>query len=65
MTAINDYELVRPLYEQLTDRFQMLLETLLGDSKIRFHAIEARAKAVDSFAEKISRFGKQYSDPLT
>lgn len=53
----------RGLYEQYASRLQALLTDVLGSSGIDVVQIEARAKTVESFVEKIGRKGHD-DDPL-
>lgn len=59
-----EYQKVRPLYESLGSRVSSLLQDIAIQKRIEIHAIEYRAKTLESFREKISRPGKQYEDPL-
>jgi ppGpp synthetase/RelA/SpoT-type nucleotidyltranferase len=61
---VHNYERIRPIQQQFTDRLTELLRALLAQSNIRFHTVESRTKEVSSFAEKIKRPGKSYTDPL-
>lgn len=58
------YKKIRPTYERFSERLSDLILTLLAESKIRIHAIEKRAKDVDSFQQKLQKPEKQYDDPL-
>lgn len=49
---------------QFARRIESLCRDLLDQKHISFHAIEVRAKSVESFLEKAARPGKSYSDPL-
>lgn len=62
--AVEKYQLMRSLYEGYALKLQVLLEDILVSEKIKYQVIEARAKDVQSFQEKILRPGKSYSDPL-
>ena len=55
---------LRPTYVRFVEKLELLLEELLQLSNVRYHAIEGRAKTVESFYEKLNRPGKQYVDPL-
>jgi putative GTP pyrophosphokinase len=59
-----DYEAVRPLYEQWTKRVAALLQVML-EEEIEGLAISARAKTVESFMDKVFERDKNYDDPLT
>jgi len=63
--ATDKYKAVYPTYVQFTQRLDDLLKGLLEAENIKYDKIEARAKTIDSFEEKISRPGKTYSDPLS
>lgn len=58
------YRAQRPLFEQFSERLYTLVEVLLDAAPIDVAALEARAKTVDSFVEKIYRKGQKYGDPL-
>ena len=55
---------LKPQYERFANKLASLLTDILRQQSISCHAIEHRAKSVDSFKEKITRAGKDYSDPL-
>ena len=59
------YKLLHPTIEVYSERLKALLFDIARNKKIHVHAIEARAKAIDSFAEKIARPGRSYKDPLS
>lgn len=59
------YRAVRGAYESLTERLRGLIVDLLSDAGIEVIQIEARAKDISSFQEKIARKGAKYKDPLT
>lgn len=66
-----DFDLIVAQYREewenwraLAQRLQILLTDLLKAEQITVHAVESRAKSVDSFAEKINRPGKNYTTPL-
>jgi len=59
------YRTVRGNYESLTQRLHALIVDLLSDAGIEVIQIEARAKDISSFQEKIARKGAKYRDPLT
>lgn len=65
MDHVKDYLAKYPLYESLSQRLKILLKDVADAANIDLHAIEARAKTPDSFASKITRPGKDYSDPLS
>lgn len=62
---VHQYEQLRPRYERFTERLAGLLRELLDTEKIDYETFEARTKTVERFADKITRPGKAYSDPLT
>lgn len=62
--SIEAYTVIRPLIENLTVRLKALLADVANEYSIDYHAIEVRAKTVESFSEKIKRPGKEYSNPL-
>ncbi|EKA7361412.1 TPA: hypothetical protein NJ597_003262 [Vibrio parahaemolyticus] len=61
---IDEYKGLYPIYVAYTQRLHLLIEELLNQNEIKYHLVESRAKDVDSFAEKISRPTKNYTDPL-
>lgn len=62
---INEYNQVYPTYVQFVNKLQKLLTELLEESKIEhLNPLEFRAKDPKSFAEKIQRPDKNYTDPL-
>ncbi|MEU4367350.1 GTP pyrophosphokinase [Micromonospora chersina] len=62
--VVEEYRSARGFYESLTNRLRILVEDLLAGEGKEVVQIEARAKDVESFAEKLSRRGKNYEDPL-
>ena len=58
------YEEVFPTYQAFSTKLKTLLVDLLDASEIKYQIVEARAKDVSSFADKIKRPGKSYKDPL-
>ena len=54
---------MRPKYVELAESLRRLLNSLLEAESISA-SIEARAKTLGSFAEKVARDGKSYTDPL-
>ncbi|HCA17223.1 MAG TPA: hypothetical protein DEO64_08835 [Alcaligenes faecalis] len=64
MGVIDRYREKRPIYESLSQRLRHLLHDIVKENGIELHAIEARAKTLDSFAEKTNRPGKAYTNPL-
>ncbi|MCG7349720.1 GTP pyrophosphokinase [Sphingomonas sp. ACRSK] len=53
-----------PIYEGYAKNLESLIRTILLSKRIPFHIVESRAKAVQSFRDKISRRGKKYVNPL-
>ncbi len=62
---ILEYEALYPTYQQYVERLKQLLEQLLSAHGVPYHAIEARAKTVASFGEKLQRPGKGYENPVS
>ncbi|MGM4918293.1 GTP pyrophosphokinase [Tardiphaga sp. 813_E8_N1_3] len=62
--VVEKYQSARPVYEGYALKLKMLLHDILESKNIKYQVIEARAKDVQSFQEKISRPGKSYSQPL-
>lgn len=58
------YRTERPRYERFTGEVRELLRKLLSHESIKA-TIETRTKDVDSFAAKITRPGKTYTNPLS
>jgi len=58
------YRALRPQYERFAVKLKSLLEDLLQAQGIKFQVVESRAKAGDSFTEKLERGGKTYAKPL-
>ncbi|MFG3297611.1 GTP pyrophosphokinase family protein [Micromonospora chersina] len=59
-----EYRAARGTYETFSLRLQSLIVDLLKDAGIDFIQVEARAKDVDSFVEKIGRKGAKYQNPI-
>lgn len=62
---VHRYASDRPLYESYSSKLQSLLTSLLESKDFKYQVVEARAKDVSSFRDKITRPGKSYSDPLS
>jgi putative GTP pyrophosphokinase len=62
--AVQAYQDQRPTYERFALKLRRLLEELLEDYAFG-ETIEYRTKEVDHFREKVTRVGKNYTDPLT
>lgn len=58
-----EYQSVRPVYEKLTLKLQVLFDELLKSEGIKA-TIESRTKEIKSLEGKIGRPGKAYTDPL-
>jgi putative GTP pyrophosphokinase len=61
---IDEYQARRPIYERYCLKLQSLLEDLLSSSGITYQVVEARAKTISSFIEKLDREGKSYTNAL-
>lgn len=61
--CIAEYRVIRPRYVRLAEKMAALLGELLDQQGIKAE-IEHRTKTVESFAEKITRTGKTYDNPL-
>ncbi|ALO95116.1 hypothetical protein SHL15_4014 [Streptomyces hygroscopicus subsp. limoneus] len=59
------YSTQRYAYEQYCEKLKDLFTLILKTHKIEFVQMEARAKGVGSFTEKIQRKGGKYADPMT
>lgn len=59
------YRQHRTKYYDFTKEVDELLKKILGSNDIDYVNIEARTKSISSFKEKISREGKNYTNPLT
>ena len=54
LQAIQEYQKVRPLYEEYVSVVKNVLSEAFKAQHIKIHSIEARAKAIDSFGVKAS-----------
>lgn len=63
-TPEEEYRRLRPNYEIFCERLANLIEMLLREAGIKVHAIERRAKEVESFQQKLQKPEKYYTDPL-
>ena len=61
---INEYQLIRPLYEDYSERLRILLKSLIDENHIKYHLIESRTKSLESFKEKLLRKEPKYSNPI-
>lgn len=65
MEALEEqYHSIRPRYEILAKKLENLLRGDLLKGKIDNYTVVSRAKDVGHFMEKVTREGKNYSDPL-
>lgn len=64
MDYVDQYRKLRPTLESLGERVSQLLRDIATSADISVHAIETRAKTVESFSEKSARAGKSYKNPL-
>lgn len=62
--SVEQYKENIKLYEQFTDLLKDTIEKLLETKEVRYDHIAWRTKDIDSFAEKIARDGKHYTNPL-
>ena len=65
---VAEYQNRRPVFEALSTEVKRIIEISFAQSKTRFHSIEARAKEVNSFERKLSKFNedgsRKYPNPL-
>lgn len=59
---VKEYESIRPLYEEYTEKIRELIEALIKDSHLSVHLVQPRTKAVVNLAEKVTREGKHYQN---
>ncbi|MGK7910512.1 MAG: GTP pyrophosphokinase family protein [Synechococcus sp.] len=62
--AVTKYRELFPTYEIFASRIESLLVEMLRAINVKVHFTESRAKSVSSFAEKLSRPGKSFDQPL-
>jgi ppGpp synthetase/RelA/SpoT-type nucleotidyltranferase/ActR/RegA family two-component response regulator len=62
--AIRDYESHLPLFVEFTNRIAELLERILDDQGIKYHAVQKRTKDLRSFRKKLVQKGGKYKDPV-
>lgn len=62
--AVQEYETRLPIYHQAVQKFKRLLKDECRDRGIQDCFVKGRAKDTVSFAEKLQRPGKNYSEPL-
>jgi putative GTP pyrophosphokinase len=58
------YAPLRPRYEQYALKLEALVSELCAYANITTEAVEGRAKAMQSFIEKVRDKGQQYQDPI-
>ncbi len=58
------YRRKRPTYEAWSETLCELMRTLLRSKEVDYVTVEARAKTVESFMDKIEREDKSYDDPI-
>ena len=63
-SIVNGYAVKWPVYDEFSAHLADLLRDLIRDAGIEVHAVEKRAKSVESFREKINRPGKLYVNAL-
>jgi len=69
--AVLDYQKIRDVYEGCSETVKSILKQTFSEKRIKVATIEARAKAIDSFAEKAVTPNEEdpsspkYADPLT
>lgn len=63
-SVVDGYAKRRPVYDEFSAHLADLLRDLIRNAGIEVHAIEKRAKSVESFREKIKRPGKTYVNAL-
>lgn len=59
---INSYISLRPIYKKLSEKVSLIIEELLELNDINYHAVNYRAKTIESFKEKINK--PKYENPL-
>ena len=60
--TINKYIELRPLYKKLAEKIAQIIREVLEINQINYHAINYRAKEIDSFSKKIDK--PKYNDPI-
>jgi|TARA_B110000503_G_scaffold99454_1_gene148796 hypothetical protein len=53
--TINKYIELRPLYKKLAEKIAQIIREVLEINQINYHAINYRAKEIDSFSKKIDK----------
>lgn len=61
--AVESYENNRYLYKELAKKVKNIIEEVLKSKDINFNTIDCRAKAINSYKEKIKK--KDYQNPIT
>ena len=59
-SAIKDYSTKRAIYKDFASRLAKLVRNLMRKAGLEMHAVENRAKSVESFRKKIQPPGKVY-----
>lgn len=62
--AVAEFTRRHGTYESAVKRLKELLRQLCADHGVKVHKIEARAKDVGSFVQKLVRLGGRFTDPL-
>jgi putative GTP pyrophosphokinase len=63
-SVVNGYAVKWLVYDEFASHLADLVQDLMGKTGIESHAVENRAKSVESFREKIKRPGKAYVNAL-
>lgn len=67
-THLAEYRNIRPKYNQLCNEIKRILSNSFSQADVRTHSIEARAKSIDSFRNKLEKEnengGPKYTQPL-
>ena len=61
---IEEYTSIRPAYDRFRSKLTELITELIESSDADMASIESRTKSIESFEEKINRYGKNYKNPL-
>src|SRR5712691_6428894 len=62
--VVREFKAEWPTYKASAETVGQVIRRLFEPSSARIELIETRPKSVSSFAEKITRPGKSYTDPL-
>lgn len=57
---IDDYNKKRPVYEECTQKIEVLVKNLLLEEGFNVHSITSRTKEIVSLENKLEKFGKTY-----